>query len=38
MTEIKIDILTILSIAMFIIVLIVIAKEINYQINKYKYD
>lgn len=38
MTEIKIDILTILSIAMLVIVLIIIAREINNQINKYNYD
>lgn len=38
MTEMKIDILTILSIAMLVIVLIIIAREINNQINKYNYD
>lgn len=38
MIEIKIDILTILSIAMLVIVLIIIAREINNQINKYNYD
>lgn len=38
MIEIEIDILTILSIAMLVIVLIIIAREINNQINKYNYD
>ena len=34
MTEIEIDILTIISIAMLVIVLIIIAREINNQISK----
>lgn len=38
MTEIEIDILTILSIAMLVIVLIIIVREINNQTNKYNYD
>ena len=38
MAEIEIDILTIISIAMLVIVLIIIAREINNQINKYNYD
>jgi len=38
MTEMEIDILTILSIAMLVIVLIIIAREIYNQINKHNYD